>query len=165
MQPRKTYGFILAGTILWCGAILLAPSLAAWESAPRLVPSILYRFFAPICHQIDGRSFHVFGFPLAVCSRCSSIYMAFLAGTLLYPFIYDLQRPGMPPRTLLLIVLIPMLFDVGAGILGVHEASLLSRTVTGALFGFLLPLYIIPGAVEGAGQLFSSHFQKGTSDA
>jgi uncharacterized membrane protein len=165
MHPRKTYVFILAGAILWCGAILLAPSLAAWEVAPRGFSLILYRFFAPICHQIDGRSFHLFGFPLAVCSRCSSIYIAFLAGTLLYPLIYNLQRPAMPPRLLLLVALLPMVFDAGTGFLGFYEATFLSRTLTGALFGLLLPLYIIPGAIEGADGLFSSHFQKGTPDA
>jgi uncharacterized membrane protein len=165
MRPRTTYGFILGGVILWCGAILLAPILASWEGAPRVVSSVLYRFFTPICHQIDGRSFHVFGFPFAVCSRCSSIYIAFLAGTLIYPLIRDLQRPAMPSRTLLTLAVLPMALDAGANFLGIYEATFLSRTLTGALFGLLLPFVVLPVAIEGAGQLFSTHLQKGTPDA
>ncbi len=165
MHPRKTYVFILGGAILWCGAILLAPALASWEGVPTWTSSILYRFFDPICHQIDGRSFHLFGFPLAVCSRCSSIYIAFLAGTLLYPLIYDIRRPVMPSRALLLLALLPMLFDAAAGFLGIYDVTFLTRTLTGALFGLLLPLFIIPAAIDGAGQLFSPQLQKGTPDA
>ncbi len=165
MHPRITYGFILGGAILWCVAIVLAPVFAAWQAAPPWVASILYRFFDPVCHQIDGRSFHLFGFPLAVCSRCSSIYIAFLAATLLYPLIYDIRCPAMPSRALLLIALVPMVFDAAVGFVGLYEASYLVRTLTGALFGLVLPLFIIPAAIEGASQLFSTHLQKGTPDA
>lgn len=165
MNPRKTYGLILGGSIAWCGAIVLAPALAAWGAAPAWISPVLYRFFDPVCHQIGARSFHVFGFPLAVCSRCSSIYLAFLAGTLLYPLLYDLRRPDMPSRALLLVALLPMVFDAGMSFLGLYEASFLTRTLTGALFGVILPLFIIPVAIEGAGQLSSTPLQKGTPDA
>jgi len=165
MPPRTAYGFILGAAILWCGAILLAPALAAWEDAPRMLSTVLYRFFTPVCHQIDGRSFHLFGFPLAVCSRCSSIYIAFLAGTLLYPFVRDLRRPAMPSRTLLFVAVLPMVLDAGAAFLGICDATFLSRTLTGAFFGLLMPFFIVPAAIEGAGQLFSPQLQKGTPDA
>lgn len=151
--------------MLWCAAIVLAPAFAAWQAAPSWVSSLLYRFFDPVCHQIDARSFHLFGFPLAVCSRCSSIYLAFLAGTLLYPLVYDLQHPAMPARILLLIAFVPMVFDAAAGFVGLYESSFLLRTLTGALFGVVFPLFIIPAAIEGAGQLFGTQLQKGTPDA
>ena len=151
--------------MLWCAAIVLAPAFAAWEAAPAWTSSVLYRFFDPICHQIDARSFHLFGFPLAVCSRCSSIYFAFLAGTLLYPLIYDLQHPDMPSRAWLLVAFLPMVFDAGMSFLGFYDASFLTRTLTGALFGIVLPLFIVPVAIEGASQLFSTQLQKGTPDA
>lgn len=165
MDPRKTYGFILGGATLWCTAIILAPAFAAWQAVPPWLSSILYRFFDPVCHQIDARSFHLFGFPLAVCSRCSSIYLAFFAGTLLYPLIYDIRHPAMPSRTLLLVALVPMVFDAAAGFVGLYESSFLTRTLTGALGGVVLPLFIIPVAIEGVSQLFSTQLQKGTPDA
>lgn len=165
MRPRKTYGFILGGTLLWCALIMLAPALAAWETAPAGFSSILYRLFDPICHQLDTRSFHLFGFPFAVCSRCTSIYLAFLAGTLLYPLIYNLSRPTQPPRMLMFVALLPMVFDAGAGFLGLYEDTFFIRTVTGALFGLVLPLFVVPAAIEGASQLFGTQLQKGTPDA
>ena len=91
--------------------------------------------------------------------------MAFLAGTLLYPLIYDLHRRTMPSRMLLIVVVLPMVFDAGAGLTGLYEATFLLRILTGALFGLVLPLFVIPAAVEGASQLFSTHLQKGTPDA
>jgi uncharacterized membrane protein len=165
MHPRKTYGIILTGTLLWCGAVVLAPVFAAWDAVPPRVASLLYQFFDPICHQIDGRSFHLAGFPWAVCSRCSSIYLAFLAGTLLYPLLYDLHRRAVPSRALLLAALVPMVLDAAAGFLGLYETSYLTRTLTGALFGLVLPFFIIPVAIEGVSQLFGTQLQKGTPDA
>jgi uncharacterized membrane protein len=165
MHPWKTYALILGGATLWCCALVMAPAFAAWEGAPSWIASTLYRFFDPVCHQIDDRSFHLFGSPLAVCSRCASIYFAFLAGTLAYPLIRGIRRTGMPSRALLLVALLPMLFDAAAGFFGLHQITLLTRTFTGALFGLLLPLFVIPAAIEGAAQLFSPQPQKGLPDA
>jgi uncharacterized membrane protein len=165
MHPQKTYAFILGGAVLWCSALILAPVIAAWPAAPQWISSTLYQFFEPVCHQIDARSFHLFDFPLAVCTRCSSIYFAFLAGTALYPLFFDLRRHAMPPRILLILTVIPMILDAGGGLLGLHEVTPITRTATGALFGLAIPLFVIPGAIEGASQLFRTQPQKGTHDA
>lgn len=66
----KTYVALLAGSTLWCLAILAAPLFhLPW----------IYEFFSRICHQDPSRSWHVAGEPLAVCIRCTSIYVAFTA--------------------------------------------------------------------------------------
>lgn len=108
----------------------------------------MYQFFQPLCHQIDERTFHLFGAPLAVCIRCSAIYFAFLGGTLLYPVIRSVNRAVLPHRRWLVLAALPMLLDVAAGVAGFHESTLVSRSVTGALIGMVLPFYIIPAAVE-----------------
>jgi hypothetical protein len=41
---------------------------------------LIYRFFQPVCHEMDARSFHIFGYKLAVCSRCASIYYGLTFG-------------------------------------------------------------------------------------
>ncbi len=58
---------------MWCLAIVAAP-LGHWES--------VYSFFSAICHQLPERSWNLAGSPLAVCIRCTSIYLGFLLGTL-----------------------------------------------------------------------------------
>jgi uncharacterized membrane protein len=67
---NKTYAALLAGSTIWCLAIVAAP-LFGW--------SWVYGFFALICHQNASRSWHLAGEPLAVCIRCASIYFAFAA--------------------------------------------------------------------------------------
>lgn len=147
-RPRVIYTVILSGTAIWCGAVLLAPICALSSEPLNTVASILYQFFRPICHQLESRSFHLFGEPLAVCSRCASIYFAFLLGTVLYPIIRTIKRSPIPPPALLLVSALPMILDVLAAAVGINEPTPLSRTLTGALFGIVVPFYIVPAAIE-----------------
>ena len=71
MVKRSVRAAILLGAGLWCSAILSAP-LVQWP--------LLYQFFSLVCHQIPGRSWHLDGEPFAVCIRCTSISLGFLAG-------------------------------------------------------------------------------------
>jgi len=64
---------LLAGALLWCAGIVLAPLL-------NLRP--VYEFFALICHQDPNRSFTIAGTPLPVCIRCTSIYFGFFLSLL-----------------------------------------------------------------------------------
>jgi uncharacterized membrane protein len=161
---------ILAGTSAWCALILIAPVAA---SSPRLaVPGLfLYAFFSPLCHQIDARSFHLFGQPLAVCGRCSAIYFAFLLGAILYPFARKLLPEKKPGILFLILAMAPMLVDVVLEAFGIDESSNALRAVTGAWFGLLIPFLIIPGAIEGIEQILArpnSHkvqIEKGPIDA
>ena len=151
---RLTYAVILSGAAAWCALIVLAP--AAMCSAG-LAPfgGILYAFFSPLCHQIDARSFHLFGGPLAVCGRCSAIYFGFLFGVIAYPFAGSFLRRAGRGRIFLIVSVAPMLLDVILEATGFHESSNALRAVTGGWFGILLPFLIIPGAVEGISQLFT----------
>lgn len=63
---------------------------------------LVYRFFSPICHQNEFGSFHINGIKLAVCSRCSLIYLGALVGVLIFPF---LKRKDLLERSNFLLVL------------------------------------------------------------
>jgi uncharacterized membrane protein len=158
-RPRLTYCSILLGALLWCAAILLAPVFAARGGTLAQVASLIYQFFQPLCHQIDSRSFHLFGAPFAVCIRCSAVYIAFLAGMLLYPFCRSVDRPVLPDRRVLLAAAFPMLLDVAAGALGLHDITSVSRTISGAILGAVLPLFIVPTAIEAVSS-FAKPFGK-----
>ncbi|MBI4471125.1 MAG: DUF2085 domain-containing protein [Acidobacteria bacterium] len=69
-MKRKASAALIIATSIWCLTILIAP-FTAW--------SAVYDFFSHICHQDPVRSWHLFGNPLPVCIRCTSIYFAFLA--------------------------------------------------------------------------------------
>ena len=167
---RITYGVILTGAAAWCVLILAAPALLA---IPPLAPfgAMLYAFFSPLCHQIDSRSFHLFGAPLAVCGRCASVYFAFLLGAIAYPLARGFRRARAPGLLFILAAAAPMVIEYILEEAGLFESSNVIRAVTGAWFGILLPLLVVPGAVEGVSQLFTQHNptsvppQKGLVDA
>ncbi len=153
---RITSAVILSGALAWCALIVLAPAAA---SVPRFAPlgALLYAFFSPLCHQIDARSFHLFGEPLAVCGRCSAIYFGFLSGTAAYLCAGGALRMRSPGRIFLAAAVAPMLADVLLEASGLYVSSNEIRAVTGAWFGVLLPLVIVPGAVEGVRQIVEHH--------
>ncbi len=154
MVMNKTvaaYFVFLAGALLWCLLILVAPVLAHAGGEARFWADALYEAFHRVCHQLDTRSLHFYGEPLVVCSRCAAIYFGFLAGTLFYPLIRDVRRPESPSRNLLVIALAPMLLDVLLGITGISDVTTPTRLLTGGLFGLLIPFVVLPvalGAVQ-----------------
>lgn len=155
---KRTYLVFLALVSAWCGGILLAPLLSA---AHHDAASALYAFFSPICHQIDGRSFHVFGEKLGVCGRCSSIYFSFLLSLLVYPFQNQIASPSLPKNHWVALAVLPMVIDVCLTFTGIFSSTLLTRAITGALFGFILPFYLLPPLLEAIGQLWDQHLARG----
>lgn len=141
---RPTYIVILVGAAIWCVMILLPPYFTAhgWSHASSLVEA----FFKPLCHQLPDRCLAINGTPVAVCFRCSAVYVAFLAGTMLYPLILRVREPQEHGRWLLIAGLLPMCLDVVAGLAGLHQPTAVTRVATGSLFGFIAAFYIIPGA-------------------
>ncbi len=164
------YGTVLAGAALWCGSIVAAPLLSHAGGTAATWGGHLYTLFHPVCHQLDDRSLHLFGGPLAVCSRCSAIYAGFFAGLLIYPFFRSVGTPHPPSRTMLAVALAPMLVDVLLGIAGLHDVTIGTRLITGALFGLLVPYVVMP-VVLGAVHEYNAHqppltqLQKGSTDA
>ena len=78
---------LTAGAIGWAALIVLAP---VWDAAPgeaghtgRKTLAVLVRMAgAQVCHQRPERSFHVHGRPLAVCGRCTGLYVSAALGLL-----------------------------------------------------------------------------------
>lgn len=167
----RTYVAVLAGTLLWCGAIAFAPLFASLPEPFTAISDTLYRVFTPVCHQIDGRSLSIFGYPLGVCTRCSAVYFGFLAGVLLYPLLRSVSRPAYPPRWIVAAAVLPMVADVCAGATGLHAVSGTTRLFTGSFFGLIIPFVVLPALTEAVHELVDSdrglshHPQKGLSDA
>jgi uncharacterized membrane protein len=164
--PVLTYSVILAGVVVWCAGILLAPLCVAEGGGAAVVGRALYAFYHPICHQISDRSFFIAGHPAGVCVRCSSIYFAFLAGVLLFPFLRRFAVFRMPARWILVLAALPMLVDatwIGSLL---YPVTHLTRAASGAVFGLVVPFVLLPAALEASRELFSRiHQRKGFSDA
>jgi uncharacterized membrane protein len=125
--------------------IFLAPILVYFKSKYGF---LIYFIFSPLCHQISERSFHIFGFQLAVCSRCTGIYLGLFIGTILYPLIFSIKRQRIPSFKLFILFSFPMGLDVIGNILNLWISSGIIRFLTGFIFGLLLPFYLIPGIMD-----------------
>ena len=148
---RGVYAVLLGGTLLWCGAIFAAPLLSGgpWSG----VSSFLYQFFHPICNQLDSHSFHIAGEKTAVCIRCTSIYVSFLAGLLVYPALSAPTRRIEAGRHSLLVAAAPMVVDVALSVLKIHESTSLSRLLTGSFFGIIAVFIVVPILMDAMSEL------------
>lgn len=150
---RATYWSVLGGAALWCLLLVAAPLLAAGGQPFSVLGDALYRFFDPICHQLETRSLTVAGHPLAVCSRCSAIYVAFLAGTVLFPLVRPLRTSAGLSRGWIAAAVTPMVLDAVLGAIGVHEPGFATRLVTGGIFGFAAVFVVLPPGLQAVREI------------
>ena len=85
----------------------------------------------------------MWGYPLAVCARCTSLYIGILVGMGLYPLRF---RKGVP-FVIVVICAAPMIVD-GVTQLLFRESTNEIRAVTGFLLGVILPFYVMPKFFE-----------------
>jgi uncharacterized membrane protein len=135
-------------SFIWCLLILAAPIF--WKLGGMLskVSFFIYYFFSSTCHQLEDRSFHIFGQKLGVCSRCTSIYLGFLIGTIIYPFYRRIDNKKLPSLWFLMIAAFLLLIDSSFEIIQFRDNTFFSRTITGFILGYVLTLYLIPGFVN-----------------
>jgi uncharacterized membrane protein len=128
MLSARTLNLTVIGLAsVWLAALVAAPFLMATEHA--LPALILYRASAFVCHQQVDRSFLLFGFPLAVCARCTGLSVGFIVGWCLS------HRMRALPRRWLIAACLPTFLDWSLGMAGVWQNTVFSRTLTGALAG------------------------------
>ncbi len=144
-RVARVYVLTFVGTLLWLAAIWAAPLLRArgFRGA-----ALFYAAFAPVCHQRPERSFFASGYPLAVCGRCLGIYLGFLAGVLVFPWLGRRFGGRVPPARLLIALTLPIGFDAAGNLLGLWASGNAVRLATGFVWGAVLPFYFIPGVAE-----------------
>lgn len=114
--------------------LLLLAMFAPYEAAHG--NAAYYAIFRGVCHQKAHRCFELFGFPMAICVRCTFIYFGIAVGALFLPaFNSDNRR-----RYLILLGISGGLvgIDVACGYLHLYDNVFATRIVTGFLLG--LPL-------------------------
>lgn len=149
MKPKSkilcVYLLSIIGILIWIAVIFLAPYLKS-ESMPGSI--IAYALFSPVCHQLPSRSFFLFGYPLAVCSRCLGIYFGFLAGMALYPFLKGFSSLSLPKNRTFLLLSFPIVLDTIGNFFHIWSTSNWIRFATGFLWGCILPFYFIIGIAD-----------------
>ena len=108
----------------------------------------IYQAFSYLCHQIPERSFHLAGHQFAVCSRCTGLYAGFAFATLALPLVRSLKRTDTPHVIWLLLSAVPLTIDFGLTYFEIWQNNHLTRVTTGALFGAVAAIYVVPGLIE-----------------
>ena len=139
------WGAITSLALILAGSIFVAPLAANNHTS---LGFTIYHAFSYVCHQLPERSFHLAGHPLAVCSRCTGLYIGFAIAALSYPLMRSLTRTDPPARRWLLLAAVPMAVDVGLDVLGLWQNTHLSRATTGLLLGAVAAFFVIPGLLD-----------------
>jgi len=136
---------------MWCAGILAAPLLM--YAGEKGEAQDVYAFYSRVCHQQDTRSFHLCNEKIGVCIRCAAIYFSFFAGVILYPVVRSLRRLSFPSYKLLIACAAPMMLDVCLSVAGIVHSTAVSRAISGTVFGFFAPWFILPQLIEAVHQL------------
>lgn len=154
-QPSKSISVafgvwvaVLLVTLAIAAAVVVAP--VAQATGHTAFASAIYKTFSFLCHQIPERSFHLAGHQFAVCSRCTGLYAGFALATLSYPVFRSLPRTDTPSIIWLFVSAVPLALDFGLTYFGIWQNNHFTRFTTGALFGAVAAIYVVPGVVEVA---------------
>jgi uncharacterized membrane protein len=145
---RVIYSITLAISVIWCGGMLIAPLWAESGGALGAVSGFFYKFYSYSCHQIPERSYFIWEHAFGVCSRCTAIYLAFLVGVIIYPFVRRLSDIDLPSLFYLFIGVGALAIDVGLDMFDIHKNTFITRDISGFIIGIVLPFYIIPGTIR-----------------
>ena len=145
-RPLIMWSLVVVGALLFVGLLVAAP--LAQANGLQWFSFAVYEAFSHVCHQAPERSFYIAGYPLAVCARCTGLYVGFAAAVAFYPVMTSLKRTHTPERKWLFIAAAPLAIDFALGFLGVWENSHISRLLTGALLGVVSVFFIMPGLVQ-----------------
>ncbi len=97
----------------------------------------IFEFCSSLCHQMPSRSFFIVGYQFPLCYRCTGL----LVGTTI--FLVLIYRQRLPALWLDILLLLPMLIDVGLQYLGWWESTNGLRLVTGVVFGVGMPVMVL----------------------
>src|SRR5881227_1520969 len=84
-----------------------------------------------VCHQLPGRSPHLFGVQLPLCWRCTGILFGALA-----LFFWVLAKKKIPPLLLCLLLSLLLPLDVFYNVITHGDGDNARRLATGLLWGF-----------------------------
>jgi uncharacterized membrane protein len=115
-----------------------------------LLGEFVFAVGSVICHQRPERSFFIDGHQLAVCARCTGLYLSGALGLMAWPLlkIASRWRPiAIDPRRaarVLVIAAIPTALSLAAGRLGVWDGANLTRAL------LAIPLGAAAGVIVAA---------------
>jgi uncharacterized membrane protein len=142
-RPRRgPWACLVVVCTLGLGLVLAAPWAAHRGS---WIAPLLYTFFDPVCHQIAERSFHLWHEPLAVCHRCTGLYLGFALGIVVWPALPCAAARLLERPRSIVFFFVPLAID--AVLLANTPAS---RFATGLIAAFPVALLVLAAVADVA---------------
>jgi uncharacterized membrane protein len=141
-QPSQKYlvrVLLVASLTIWCAGILYPILFSSFNNL--LFHSIINHNFSLVCHQIEEKTFTIFGMKLLVCSRCTGLYFgAFFVSitTLLSKMKININLKS------IFIASFILLLDVVFVSAGLYNYAKLISFTTGLVVGIQIYLLILP---------------------
>jgi uncharacterized membrane protein len=109
---------------------------------------LVYGTGSLVCHQRPERSFHIHGRQLAVCARCTGLYVSALAGGLFALVLGAASMSASRARVWLGVAAMPTLLTVGLELAGWAHPSNTTRMVSALPLG-AAAAWLVIGIVGG----------------
>ncbi len=136
-RVQRLWWALLAGTGSLFVLALLPPFL------PVEMQAVTRQCFASVCHQWPSRSPQIGGVPIALCDRCSGIYLGLVVGVAATGWgRFPWRTLGGHGRYLLLGAVVPLGLNWMGPVLGLWGNGPFSRALTGLLFGGIAASYV-----------------------
>jgi uncharacterized membrane protein len=130
--------------LLWVAAVVVAP-LAIVSPNPAIARAavLVYGAGSVVCHQRPERSFHIHGRQLAVCARCTGLYVSALVGALLALSFSAPPVSSSRARVWFGIAALPTLLTVGLELAGWAYPSNTTRVLSALPLGAVASWLVI----------------------
>jgi uncharacterized membrane protein len=144
-------------TALMAGIFIFGAFLIPWLEARGASDATPFRlFYAPLCHQLDSRSLQVGSRTVAVCARCTGLYLGGLAGLLLAASF--IVGRGRDPRPVWFAVAVaPTLVDAVLPWIGLTGLPMVPRLLLAVPAGLMAGVFLAVGIYD----LFTSRNDRG----
>jgi uncharacterized membrane protein len=143
--------------LLWVAAVVFAPlAITSRVSAIARAAALVYATGSLVCHQRPDRSFHIHGHQLAVCARCTGLYVSALAGGVLALALGVTSISSSRARLWLGAAAVPTLLTVGLELAGFAYPSNTVRMLSALPLGAVAALLLM-GVLHGAPSTSTEH--------
>ncbi len=106
---------------------------------------LVFNMAGHFCHQMPERSFFIGEAQFPLCIRCTTLLLGGLSS-----IVFLLARLPLPSIRLCILMVLPLVVDLGLTTLGISEGSNAQRAATALLFGFFLTIGSLKWLAEHA---------------
>jgi len=145
ITPRRLVWAVTALAAAWTAGAFLIPALERGGEELATIAGPFRLLYGPLCHQIPERCVRFAGIPLALCARCTGLYVGGTLGLLTLALFSDRVRT--PSRAALVAAVAPTIVEFVAGFGGMGLSNV-PRLIVAFPAGWMLGLFLGVGLLD-----------------